>query len=72
MIKEVKTYLIDKLDKTPSLDDVKACVAIAKVNNCIVELNWEMMWSGHYSRYIRADDNPQEFYDTKLPKVYGL
>lgn len=72
MIKEVKTYLIDELNATPTFEDVKACVKIAKENNCIVELKWTMKWSGHYSRYIRATDDPQEFYDTKLPKVYGM
>ena len=72
MIKEIKTYLIDELSTTPTLDDIQACVEIAKENDCIVELNWIMKWSGQYSRYIRATDDPQEFYDTKLPKVYGI
>ena len=72
MLKEVKTYLIDGLNETPSLDDVKQCVEIAKENNCVVKLEWIMKWSGHYSRYIWADDDPQEFYDNKLPQLYGM
>jgi hypothetical protein len=72
MLKEVKTCFMDELNETPTLDDIKACVAIAKENDCIVKLEWTMKWSGHYARYIRASDDPQEFYDNKLPKVYGL
>ena len=72
MLKEVKEFYIDELNATPTLDDIKTCVAIAKENNCIVKLNWTMKWSGNYARCIRASDDPQEFYDNKLPKVYGL
>ena len=72
MIKEVKVYMIDELSTTPTLEDIKECVSIAKEKDCIVQLEWNMKWSGHYSRYIRASDDPQEFYDNKLPKVYGL
>ena len=72
MLKEVKELYIDELNTTPTLDDIKECVSIAKENDCIVKLNWTMKWSGHYARCIRATDDPQEFYDTKLPKVYGM
>ena len=72
MLKEVKAYMIDELDKTPTLQNIEECIAIAKENDCIVELNWTMKWSGHYTRYIRANDDPQDFYNNKLPRVYGL
>lgn len=70
----VKTYLLEleDLSKTPTLEDIKECVEIAKNDNCIVELIWHTKWSGLYSRYIRAEDDPQKYFRDSIPHVYGL
>ena len=71
-MKEVKTYLLDRHEDTPQIEHIQKCIEIAKENDCIVSLEWNKKWSGHYRRYIYAEDNAQDVFDNRLPKVYGL
>lgn len=71
-MQQVKTCMLDNIDQTPTLEDIKECVEIAKRDNCVVELRWQTKWSGAYARYIWADDDPQEYFNNKIPHVYGL
>ena len=72
MISKLETYIVTPIGKPASLEDIKQCVEIAKSNNCIVSLTWTVKWSGTYTRHITKDDDPQKFYEEKLPKFYGL
>ena len=71
-MKRVETFILDKVDTTPKLKDIEECVRIAKENDCVVNLKWFMKYSGKYERYIEADDDPNEFYERNLPKIYGV
>lgn len=71
-MKRVETYLLEKHETTPTVEHIQHCIDIAKENDCIVSLEWVMKWSGHYSRYIYADDNALDVFNNRLPKVYGM
>lgn len=69
---EVKTYMLDEMDQTPTLEDIKECVEIAKRDNCVVNLLWYKQYSGKYSRYIWANNDPQEYFNKHIPRIYGV
>ena len=71
-MKKLETYVLEDGELTPSLENIQECVHIAKEHDCFVELIWIMKWSGKYSRIIGPDDDPQDFYDKRIPKVYGM
>ena len=60
---------------TPSMEDIKDAIEVAKKENCIVGLHWNgpgFRWYGDaYSRYVTADSVAEEIYET-LPKIYGI
>lgn len=71
-MKKLLTYVLEKFDSTPKIEDIEECIKIAKTENCVVLLEWDRKWSGHYQRYIYADDDAQDVYDNRIPKIYGL
>ena len=70
-MKELKHCILD-YNTTPTLDDIKQCIFLAKSTDTVVKLEWDVKWSGHYSRLIRADDDPQDIYDNHIPHIYGM
>lgn len=71
-MKRVETYILEKHERKPTIEHIQKCIEIAKENDCIVSLEWTVQWSGHYSRFIYADDVAQDVFDNRLPKVYPL
>lgn len=71
-MQQVKTYMLEEISQTPTLEDIKECIEIAKRDNCVVNLIWHMKWSGKYSQYIRAEDDPQKYFDENIPRIYGV
>lgn len=68
-MKLIKEYLCDK--STPSDDEIKDCLKIAKEEDCIVKLIWHFPYSGQYERYIKKDMTFEEVNDS-LPIIYGI
>ena len=71
-MKKVETYLLEEHECLPTVEHIQKCIEIAKVNDCIVSLEWVVPYSGRYSRYINAEDDAQDFYNKKIPKIYGV
>ena len=71
-MKRVEAYMLEKHERTPNIEHIQRCIEIAKENDCIVSLEWTMKWSGHYKRYIYAEDDAQDVFDNRIPHVYGL
>ena len=70
MIKEMRTVMV--LDRqSPSVEDIAEAIFCARVNNCLVKIEWCIPYSGKYSRVVHGDSNVQEIKDS-LPKVYGV
>ena len=70
-LKPIKPYLLVTGDP-PGFNDIKDCIAIARKENCVVQLIWSMKWSGTYDRYIYADDDPSEVMKNRIPHTYGV
>ena len=70
MIREVKEFMCP-FDYTPTDDDIKEAISLAKKNDCVIRLSWLLKWSGKYDRLVYPNS---EFEDIKnsLPKFYGL
>lgn len=68
-MKLVKEYLCD--DRTPSDEEIKACIDIANEEDCIVKLRWFFSYNGWHDRYIEKGMTFEEVNDS-LPKVYGV
>ena len=71
-MKKVEIYSLEKHETRPTVEHIQQCIDIAKENDCIVSLEWTIKWSGHYSRYIYADDEALDVFNNRLPKVYGM
>ena len=71
-MKRVETYLLEKHETRPTVEHIQKCIEIAKEQNCIVSLEWTLPWSGHYSRYVYAEDDALDVFNNRLPKVYGM
>lgn len=71
MLRKVEMYMLD-FHETPTMQDIKEAIEIAKVQNVIVNLTWESKWSGTFQRFIYADDDPAEVFKNRIPHVYGL
>ena len=73
MLISVKTYAIDGL---PKIEDIEEAYKIVSENNCIVELMWDVEYSGRYTRYIHPETitnlSAQEYFDNIVPHVYGV
>lgn len=70
-MKEVKTYECD-FDYTPTEEEVKKCIEIAKETNCIVHLIWRKKWSGKYERHFYGDENAESKIKEIKSIIYGL
>ena len=68
-MKLVKEYLCD--DRTPSDEEIKACIDIANEEDCIVKLRWFFPYNSWHDRYIEKGMTFEEVNDS-LPKVYGV
>lgn len=69
MIIPIKEYLTEL---TPTLEDIKESILLAKKNNCIIHLKWFIEYSGWYDRYIRSTDNAEEVYQILHNRIYGV
>ena len=67
IVDEIGKEEIEQIKKTRD-----SYIEIAKENDCIVSLEWTKKWSGHYKRYIYAEDDALDVFDNRIPKVYGL
>lgn len=65
----IKEYLCD--NRTPSDEEIKECIEIAKEENCVVKLKWLFPHNGWHERYIKDDMTFEEIKDT-LPTHYGV
>lgn len=68
-MKLVKEYLCDNI--TPSDEDIKDCIRIAKEEDCVVKMKWFFPYNGWHERYIKKDMTFEEVNDS-LPTVYGV
>lgn len=60
-----------EFNKCPSDEDILECIEMAKLENCIIQLNWTLQWSGPYCRYIYPENTLEQIKDS-LPKIYGI
>ena len=67
---ELKTYILP-FESRPTLEDITECLEVAKKNNAVVELRWNVKWSGKYSVLVYPDTDAVELYE-RLPKSYGI
>ena len=70
MIAEVKTYTTE-FNESPSDNDIRECIELAKQYNCVINLVWTLKWSGHFSRYIHPNSTFEDIKNT-MPRCYGL
>lgn len=70
MITEVKTYTTE-FNESPSDNDIKECIELAKKYNCVINLVWTLKWSGHFSHYIHPNSTFEDIKNT-MPRCYGL
>lgn len=70
MITEVKTYTTE-FNESPSDNDIKECIELAKKDNCVINLVWTLKWSGHFSRYIHPNSTFEDIKNT-MPRCYGM
>ena len=70
MITEVKTYATE-FNESPSDNDIKECIELAKQYNCVINLVWTLKWSGHFSRYIHPNSTFEDIKNT-MPRCYGM
>lgn len=68
-MKLVKEYLCD--NSTPSDEEVKDCIRIAKEEDCVVKMKWYFPYNGWNERYIKKDMTFEEVNDS-LPTIYGV
>lgn len=68
-MKLVKEYLCD--NSTPSDEEVKDCIRIAKEEDCVVKMKWYFPYNGWHERYIKKDMTFEEVNDS-LPTIYGV
>lgn len=68
-MKLVKEYLCD--NSTPSDEEVKDCIRIAKEEDCVVKMKWHFPYNGWHERYIKKDMTFEEVNDS-LPTIYGV
>lgn len=65
----IKEYLCD--NRTPSDEEIKECIEIAKEENCVVKLKWLFPHNGWHERLIKRDMTFEEIKDN-LPTHYGV
>lgn len=70
MLIKVETYVCE-FDKTPSEDDIKQALQLAKEHNCVIEIVWTLKWSGTYKRMFDSETTFEAAMNS-LPKCYGL
>ena len=74
MIYKVLHYWVGN-DSTPTIEDFKEAIDVAKHENCTVCLHWKgpgYKWHGDtYSRDVTADSDAEKIFDS-IPKIYGL
>lgn len=70
MITEVKTYTTE-FNESPSDNDIKECIELAKKYNCVINLVWTLKWSGHFSRYIYPNSIFEDIKNA-MPRCYGM
>ena len=68
MITEIKPYFCDR---TPKDADILDAIEIATKNNCIVELNWAVAYSGRYKVSVSQSDTVESV-KKFIPKYYGI
>lgn len=68
-MKLVKEYLCD--NTTPSDEEIKDCIRIAKEEDCVVKMKWFFPYNGWHERYIKKDMTFEEV-NNGLPTVYGI
>lgn len=68
-MKLVKEYLCN--NSTPSDEEVKDCIRIAKEEDCVVKMKWYFPYNGWHERYIKKDMTFEEVNDS-LPTIYGV
>ena len=72
MVTHVHKMIVTPLGKTPSKEDIQEAVDYALHFACIVDLSWRVEYSGNYSIYIDANDNVDDVWFYKIPRLYGL
>ena len=68
-MKLVKEYLCD--NRTPSDEEIKECIEIAKSEGCVVKLKWLFPYNGWHERYI-SPDMTFEGVKSSLPTTYAV
>lgn len=66
MLKSVYTFYSDGI---PALYDLEECAKIAHLNDCLVQIIWEVFGYPH-SILIRHTDTIEQI-KAKMPSVYG-
>ncbi len=68
-MKLIKEYLCD--NKTPTDEEIKKCIEITNIEDCIVKLKLFFPYNGWHKLLIQKGMSFDECKD-KLPKVYGV
>ena len=56
---------------SPSDEEIREAIRIAESKGCVVRLNWNIPYSGQYSRKVYPGDLFETIKD-RLPKIYGV
>lgn len=71
MLKRIKEYKVQPNDYSPKEEDLKTAIEIAKIEHCIVRINWWIKYNGDYYLDVYEDSNLEDL-KNKLPKYYGM